>query len=97
MSDTFHIETEIGEIGAFEDGDEFGRKGFVDVISKIKANQSFSDVRGVITTRVFFTDAKLPFEQLTAEARLIAQDVLSRLLKLGEAPVISQELRQRWR
>src|SRR5436190_16797549 len=96
MPERYELTTEIGRIEPIEDDDN-DLKGFVDVIFRLKEPDRFSVVFGNVSVRVFFKDSTLPFDQLTAEARHIALDVLSRVSETAEPPAIDPELRQRWR
>lgn len=75
------LDTKIWEVELYDEDEEV-RRGSVDVRFWLRG-ESESDLRGVVTVRIYFTDSSMTVEQIKAEAPIVAMRVLKQTNELG--------------
>ena len=89
------LDTKIWEIALTDEDEDDNRRGYVDVRFWLRG-ESYSDVRGVTTVRVYYTDTSMTLEQIKAEAPVVAMRVLMQTTELHKSDLFLEGLEQRW-
>lgn len=90
------VETEFWSIELVSnEGCEDDTRGLTDV--RFWLRDSTSGVRGVVTVRVYFTDASMSVEQIKVEAPVAARRILAQINEVNKSDVSIENLERRWK